>query len=179
MVTATTPPPPGHRDWPALAAAAQRLLADRQTRDPAAVERKRMTADHAASRLATARALALQWQCVADRRDAPDNGWDYFQTFGAYPITVRLDLADVARTAADRARANPDNLAMAMLAGTCAALRWWQTPHVEGDDMPSILRVHAANQQARREHAARPAPTPPPLPARPPLRAPAPQRALI
>lgn len=174
-----TTPPPGYRDWPALAAAAAHILAQRTAGDPAQVAAGKMTADQAAHRMKNATALARQWACVIDRTDAPADGWAWFESFGAHPLPVRLDLANVARNAAARAKADPANASAAELAAACAALAWWQRPQIAGDDMPHILHVHAANQFLRAVNAARPAPAPRPLPPRAVPRATAPQRALL
>lgn len=177
-VIAPVAPPPGHQDWQTLAATAARLLADREAGDPKLVESHKLTASQAAHRLATARALALQWQAVMAHAEAPADELAFFETFGAWPMLVRIAIADIARAAADRARADPRSDDKAMLAGACAALAWYQQRSCPLGDMPLILQVHAANQQARANRAARPAPTPAPLPARPPRRE-AEQRAMI
>lgn len=170
-------PPPGYRDWPCLAATAAQLLADREAGDPRLVASHKLTASQAEYRLTTARALALQWRAVIEHRDATVER--YFDDFGAYPAAVRIEIADIARAAAERARAAPGDEARALLAGACAALAWWQQRDRDGDDTPRILRVHAANQHARATRAPRPVPAPAPLPVRPPMRAAQPQRAML
>lgn len=162
-------PPPGYRDWETLAATAARLLAKRERGDAESVAAGTMSAEHAMKRRNVVKALAEQWRYVVERIDAPEDGWAFFQTFGAYPITVRLELADIARNAAELLRAAPGHEGKAHLAGACAALYWWQLPmHGDrGDDIPQILRVHAANQQARAQRAARLPKQPVPLPPRP------------
>jgi hypothetical protein len=160
MTTPASPPPPGHTDWPTLAATAARIFKDRDAGDPKLVENHKLTTSQAEYRLATARALALQWQAVMAHEDVPLDDFAYFEAFGAWPFTVRLEIADIARLAADRARADAADEAKALLAGACAALAWYQQPHGFVGDTPLILRVHAANQQARADRAARPVQAP-------------------
>lgn len=171
-------PPPGHQDWQSLADAARRLFADREAGDPKQVEAKKLTLSQAQHRLMTARALALQWQTVIAREDAPADELAYFEAFGTWPILVRLEITEIARAAADRSRADPTDDAKALLAGACAALAWYQQRSSAIGDMPFILQVHAANQQHRATRAKRPAVTSAPLPPRPPRRE-ADQRAMI
>lgn len=168
----TTPPPPGRADWPALAAAAAQILAKRERDYPEGVRLKKITASEAEHGIKAARALALQWQAIMAHEDAPLDGLAYFEAFGCYPIVVRLEIADIAAAAARRAQADPTNEAKLLLAGACAALAWYQGTHGEPGDAPFILRIHAANQQARADRAARPAPAPTPLPIRQPRREP-------
>lgn len=165
--SALAAPPPGHADWPMLAATATRIHRDRETGDARLIAANRLTADQAAHRLATARALDMQWQAVLAHDALPLDGLAYFEALGAWPMAVQIEIAEIARAGADRARADPTD-ANLQLAGACAALAWYQQSHGAAGQAALILRVHAANQQARAERAARPAPQPIPLPVRTP-----------
>lgn len=137
--------PPLASDWPALASAAHRILAQRRTLDPQQVEKGRLTAADAATRLRVATALAAQWDSIAAGQPPYDaeTAWIVSNgTEGTYPHELRTDL----NAAADRARALADrhgeDAEAAHFAEAVAALGWHARPR---DHISHILDVAHAN----------------------------------
>lgn len=136
----TTFGPPGHDDWPALAATAAQLR-DRSPRDSA---ERRIFAG-----------LAALWRAVVDRTDMP--------AISAYRTEIRPALAKALQRARE---GGADRVHIARL----AALAWYHEPAEGNPHWhsPLIVQVHKVNQLARAERAARPArvaPNPSPRPA--------------
>lgn len=140
-------------DWPALAVAARRILDQRRTLDPQQVEKGRLTAADAATRLRVATALVAQWDSIAAGQPPYDAETAWIVSGGAegtYPHELRTDL----NAAADRARALADrhgeDAEAAHFAEAVAALAWHARPP---DHISNILDVAHVNAKARAQRA--------------------------
>lgn len=154
-MTEQPPPYAAITHWPNLLATAQAIVAQRESRYPAEVERGRMTAYEAERGLRVARALVRQWHAVVDRADWYDAESDFAfgdGTSGAGEVELRADLATAVSRAAEIADRNPDDQAARLLAARVAALAWHQRPFGAGR-CPHIETVHKLNQAARTQRA--------------------------
>lgn len=141
-----------HRDL--LAAAATRMLADREHAYPELVERGRLTPGAAEAGLRCARALALQWQWIVDRACPVLPPFDYETggSFGAPSSEIAADLTRTAERTRDLARRTPADERIALLADCYAALAWcqqgdWIVQMIDG--ARTMTRQLRAAQQAR------------------------------
>ncbi|NYT43139.1 hypothetical protein HZY97_20355 [Sphingomonas sp. R-74633] len=156
--------PAMRHDWHGLAAAAERLLADRFKSDPASVEAGRMTMLEAQNRQLTMRDLASIWRAVVRREPMPELAVSHAAT--------RADLEAAAAAWAKIAKGRPDDQGCADLAALVAALAWHHQPMTPAGT-PAIVLLHISNQHTRALAANRPAkpatmpiPTPAPAPQR-------------
>ncbi|GEM_PF-6451231 len=184
MILSASPNAPAHdadawrleglrRDWRMLAAAAERLLADRLEKDPASVAANRMTALDATNRELTMRDLVAIWRAVVRKEPIPELQVSHAAT--------RADLEAAATAWARIAKSRPGDQGCSNHAARVAALaRYHQSPAPSGT--PEIVHLHEMNQHNRALAASRPAkPAPKPAPAAAPsptrAKAPPPQQA--
>ncbi|WP_423606183.1 hypothetical protein [Sphingomonas sp. MS122] len=152
-----------------LAAAAEKLLADRVANDARAVERGHFTPDQARQRERCARAVAETMRAVAEQRDPGDADKTWFETQGAEGAgwwEVRADLASMFQNARTKALANRDNPALEQRALKIAALASWFEPARHGGHMPAILFAFHIEQHFDRQREAKANAAPAPLPPR-------------
>lgn len=133
-------------DWTSLAAAARRVLAQREAGDAAWVEKGRLTHAEAADRLRIARALVALWDSVVAREPPYDIETAWIESRGAegcYPHELRTDLtaaADRARLIAERSPDDPD---AANFAEAVAALAWHARPPDHISNIVDVAHVNA------------------------------------
>jgi hypothetical protein len=132
-------------DWTGLAAAAERLLADRAQADPASVAAGRLTAIEAENRLRTMGDLAAIWRAVASKEAIPELQVEHAAT--------RADVMAAAKAWAKIAAAQPSQC---LMAERVAALAWYHQPATTLGT-PMIVLVHEFNQHHRALRASRPA----------------------
>lgn len=146
--------PRHYQEWPDLARAAEKLLADRIEGDARAIEAGKLTAAQGADRERIARTIASQVRALADHTPIPEReAWDY---------EIRADLTAVVAGAAARARRAPDTVVMrdsfgepvaaALFAEYIAAIAWWFEPWTPELRTSRLEIIHEAN----RAHRARP-----------------------
>lgn len=152
------------RDWPGLAAAAERLLAERLQRDPASVEAQRLTPLEAQNRERIMRDVVAIWRAVVRKEDIPELVISHAAT--------RADLDGAAAAWARISKSKPGDQGCADLADRVAALAWYHQPASDAGT-PMIIFCHRFNQSQRALNASRPAK---PAPAPAPTPAPAPSR---
>lgn len=136
-------------DWPALAVAARRILDQRRTLDPQQVEKGRLTAADAATRLRVATALVAQWDSIVAGQPPYDaeTAWIVSGgTEGTYPHELRTDLTAAAGRARALADRHGENAEAALFAEAVAALAWHARPR---DHISNILDVAHANAAHR------------------------------
>ncbi len=110
------------------AAAATRILREREARYPALIEDGKLKAADAAASLEFARVIVAQWKWAMDPAGPIDPPWDAERGvygWGAYNHELVAELTGAARRAqgiADRTRTQ----AAVDFADLCAALLWWQ-----------------------------------------------------
>jgi hypothetical protein len=110
------------------AAAATRILREREARYPGLIEAGKLTAAGAAASLELARVIVAQWTWAMDPAGAIDPPWDAalgIHGFGAYNHDLVAELAGAAR----RARSIADRVGSQQatdFADMCDALHWWQ-----------------------------------------------------
>lgn len=136
--------PPLYGDWPALAAAAEQLLAGRVANDPAAIEAGKLTPDQAEERARIMAAVVAIWRAVVRREPVPE--------LQAPHAEIRHDLARAREALSVRVAAAPGNTTLAQQLHLAVALEWNHRPCMPGHDLPWILHVHLANQLARERH---------------------------
>lgn len=154
------------RDWPSLAAAAERLLADRRQRDPASVEASRLTEAEARARELTMASVVAIWRAVVRHEALPE--------LTASHAATRADLEGAAAACARIAQSRPGDQGSADHAMRVAALAGYHRA-VAPDGTPMIIAVHLFNQHWRHLRACRPTIAKPT--AIPPAEAAAPRRA--
>lgn len=141
-------------DWTSLAAAARRVLAQREAGDAAWVEKGRLTQAEAAARLRIARALVALWDSIVAGEPPYDAETAWIESRGAegcYPHELRTDLAAAADRARLLAERNPEEPDAARFAEAVAALAWHARP---ADQISSIIDVAHVNAAARQRGAA-------------------------
>lgn len=135
-------------EWPALAAAAKRMLAQREASAEANIEKGKLTPEQAADRIRVARALSRLWDTIAAGTAPYDFETAWIESAGregTYPHELRTDLdaaATRARTLADR----KGDAQAAAFADALAALAWHARPR---DHISNIIDVAHANAAAR------------------------------
>lgn len=153
------------RDWPGLAAAAERLLAERRQRDPASVEGGRLTVAEARTREQTMVDVVAIWRAVVRKEDLPDLAVSHAVT--------RADLEGAAAAWERISKSRPGDQGCADLAARVAALARYHQPATDAGT-PEIIFCHRFNQHMRAQAASRPAkPVPALTPAPTQPRAPA------
>lgn len=148
----TTAAPLLAHEWPSLAAAARRMLAQRIEHDPASVEKGTITAEVAAKRLRIARAIVAQWDSVVaySMPYDPQDAWIATDgREGAYPHELREDL----NTAAERARAaanrHGEDASAAAFADAVEALAWHERPRDHISHVRDAAYVNALRRGRR------------------------------
>lgn len=136
-------------EWPALARAAARLLADRERGYPAAVAAGRLTQAEADVGIAAMRVLANQWRLIEAREPVPPID-DLAARHGTFAAIVLKQLRGAAEATAARAADRPEDAFAQVYAECVAALAWHQRPWDNAHGEPHILFVHALNLQLRR-----------------------------
>ena len=136
------------RDWAGLAAAAERLLADRLERDPAAVEAERLTTAEAQSRERIMRDVVTIWRAVVRKQDLPELAVSH--------AAARADLEGAAAAWARISKSRPGDQGCADLAIRVAALAWYHQA-VTPAGTPQIVFIHNFNQYSRSIAGSRPA----------------------
>lgn len=110
------------------AAAATRILREREARYPGLIEDGKLKAADAATSLELARVIVAQWKWAMDSAGAIDPPWDAERGvygWGAYNHDLTNELAGAARRAQGIADRTGTQQAIDF-AGLCAALHWWQ-----------------------------------------------------
>ena len=141
-------------DWNLLAAAARRVLAQREDGDAAWVEKGRLTQAEAAARLRIARALVALWDSIVAGEPPYDAETAWIESRGAegcFPHELRTDLAAAADRARSLAERNAQDLDAARFAEAVTALAWHARP---ADHISSIVDVAHVNAAARQRGAA-------------------------
>lgn len=138
--------PTDRGDWPTLARAAERFLADRLSSDPRAVQASKLTPEAAQLRERAARAIVTIFTSVEQRVDIPalDISYDVLASDIAQASSRVSRLAQSDTDPALRAYAT----ALAMIAEHCQI--------GEGQVTPAILLVHYFNQHHRALRAGTP-----------------------
>ena len=106
--------------------AVEKLLRDREAAYPALIERERMTAADAASKLELARVLLAQWRWVID--GAAEVPWDEARGiagWGAYDFELAAELRGACERA-DAVATRQGSKSDRLYADLCEALHWWQ-----------------------------------------------------
>lgn len=112
------------------AAAATRILREREARYPALIEADKLKAADAATGLERARVIVAQWKWAMDPSGAIDPPWDAERGvygWGAYNHELVAELAGAERRAQAIANRAPTQQAIDV-ADLYAALHWWQHP---------------------------------------------------
>lgn len=146
------PYPARRDDWEGCHRLAERILADRQAKDPASLERGRLTEEQVKNRARIACALVTFWNRVLDLQPLPAVP-DCHLDLGASLTELRAEVQALRdRTARVRA-ATPDDLEANADASIAAAL-WWHLQPVAPGSLPHIWIAQDYAMFERAQHRA-------------------------